>query len=104
MPGDHQPRSLDSAQQAGRAWGVLITSDTEILPDQDVLTEVAARTGISMRAAHDIRGQALKTSATYNRADLLIPYDDAPEEVLIADWNRLAVCGPFSELRGEGGH
>ncbi|MFI9771841.1 hypothetical protein ACIHJG_33995 [Streptomyces sp. NPDC052415] len=33
MPGDHQPLSLDSAQQAGRAWGVLITSDTETLPD-----------------------------------------------------------------------
>ncbi|MEU9761841.1 hypothetical protein AB0D98_19260 [Streptomyces sp. NPDC047987] len=94
MPSDHQPLSLDSAQQAGRAWGVLITSDTETLPEQDVLTEVAARTGISMRAAHDIRSQALKTSAAYNRADLLIPYDDAPEEVLIADWNRLAACGP----------
>ncbi|MGP3636876.1 hypothetical protein ACTU45_26565 [Streptomyces sp. 24-1644] len=94
MPSDHQLLSLDSAQQAGRAWGVLITSDNETLPDQDVLTEVAARTGISMRAAHDIRSQALSTSAAYNRADLLIPYDDAPEKVLIADWNRLAACGP----------
>lgn len=94
MPSDHQPLSLDSAQQAGRAWGVLITCDTEALPDQDVLTEVAARTGISMRAAHEIRSQSLRISAAYNRADLVTPYDDAPEEVLIADWNRLAACGP----------
>ncbi|MFI9771842.1 hypothetical protein ACIHJG_34000 [Streptomyces sp. NPDC052415] len=58
------------------------------------MTEVAARTGISLRAVHEIRNQALRTSAAYNRADLLFPYDDAPEEVLIADWNRLAACGP----------
>lgn len=73
---------------------MLINSDTETLPDQDVLTEVAARTGISMRAAHDIRSLAHETSAAYNRADLLTPYDNAPEQVLTADWNRLAACGP----------
>ncbi|MFE9250849.1 hypothetical protein [Streptomyces sp. NPDC007088] len=94
MPSDHAPLSLDSAQQAGRAWGILITADTDILPDQAVLTEVAARTGISGRAADEIRSQARSTSAAYNRADLLIPYDDATEEILISDWNRLAACGP----------
>ncbi|MER5372580.1 hypothetical protein [Streptomyces sp. NPDC002553] len=94
MPRDHQPLSLDSAQQAGRAWGILITSDTDALPDQDVLTEVAARTGISRRAADEIRNQARRTSAAYNRANLLSPYDGAPEEVLISDWNQLAACGP----------
>ncbi|OEJ23002.1 hypothetical protein AR457_38025 [Streptomyces agglomeratus] len=94
MPSEHNHLSLDSAQQAGRAWGILITADTEALPDQDVLTEVAARTGISGRAADEIRSQARSTSAAYNRADLLIPYDDAKEEVLIGDWNRLAACGP----------
>ncbi|MFJ9580662.1 hypothetical protein ACIRQF_30265 [Streptomyces sp. NPDC101191] len=93
MPRDHQPLSLDSAQQAGRAWGILITSDTDTLPDQDVLTELAARTGISRRAADEIRNQARRTSAAYNRADLLSPYDSAPEEVLIGDWNQLAACG-----------
>ncbi|MGW6145566.1 hypothetical protein ACWFR4_47425, partial [Streptomyces sp. NPDC055140] len=75
MPRDHTPLSLDSAQQAGRAWGILITADTEALPDQDVLTEVAARTGISRRAADEIRRQAQSTSAAYNRANLLVPYD-----------------------------
>jgi hypothetical protein len=95
MPRDHRPLSLDSAQQAGRAWGILITSDIEAaLPDQDVLTEVAARTGISRRAADEIRSQAHSTGAAYNRADLLIPYDNAPDEVLTGDWNRLAACGP----------
>lgn len=94
MPRDHSPLSLDSAQQAGRAWGILITPDTEALPDQDVLTEVAARTGISGRTADEIRNQAYQTSAAYNRADLLFPYDNAPDEVLIRDWNRLAACGP----------
>ncbi|MFH8257619.1 hypothetical protein [Streptomyces roseolus] len=94
MPSNHKPLSLDSAQQAGRAWGILITSDTDVLPDQDVLAEVSKRTGISMRAAEEIRHQARSTSAAYNRADLLIPYDHAPDEVLSADWNRLAACGP----------
>ncbi|MER6847725.1 hypothetical protein AB0A81_25635 [Streptomyces flaveolus] len=94
MPSSHQPLSLDSAQQAGRAWGILITSDTDVLPDQDVLTEVSKRTKISQRAAEEIRYQARSTSAAYTRADLLIPYDDAPDEVLISDWNRLAACGP----------
>jgi hypothetical protein len=94
MPRDHTPLSLDSAQQAGRAWGILISSNTEVAPDQDVLTEVAARTGISRRAADEIRSQAQSTNAAYNRADLLFPYDDATEEVLIGDWNRLAACGP----------
>ncbi|MFF7953929.1 hypothetical protein [Streptomyces griseorubiginosus] len=94
MPSDHHPLSLDSAQQAGRAWGILITSETAVLPDQDVLTEVSTRTGISLRAAEEIRGQARSSSAAYNRADLLIPYDTAPDEVLIGDWNRLAACGP----------
>ncbi|MEU7028816.1 hypothetical protein AB0A60_19265 [Streptomyces sp. NPDC046275] len=93
MPSHHQPLSLDSAQQAGRAWGALITSDTDVLPDQDVLTEVRARTNISPRAAEEIRHQARSTSAAYNRADLLM-YDSAPDEVLIADWNQLAACGP----------
>ncbi|MDF3303181.1 hypothetical protein [Streptomyces tropicalis] len=94
MPSNHQPLSLDSAQQAGRAWGILITSDTDVLPDQDVLAEVRKRTGISKRAAEEIRYQARSTSASYNRADMLIPYDNAPDEVLSADWNRLAACGP----------
>ncbi|MFJ5951350.1 hypothetical protein [Streptomyces noursei] len=94
MPSDHHPLSLDSAQQAGRAWGILITSDVEVLPDQNVLTEVSARTGISMRAAEEIRNQAWGTNAAYNRADLLVPYDNVPEEVLSGDWNRLAACGP----------
>ncbi|MGZ2358444.1 hypothetical protein LRE75_17360 [Streptomyces sp. 372A] len=94
MPSSHQPLSLDSAQQAGRAWGILITSDTDILPDQDVLAEVRARTKVSHRATEEIRSQARSTSAAYNRADLLFPYDDAPDEVLIADWNRLSACGP----------
>jgi hypothetical protein len=94
MPSDHAPLSLDSAQQAGRAWGILITSVTEALPDQDVLTEVVTRTGISRRAADEISSQAQSTSAAYNRADLLFPYDNATEEVLIGDWNRLAACGP----------
>ncbi|MER5617656.1 hypothetical protein [Streptomyces sp. NPDC002215] len=94
MPRDHTPLSLDSAQQAGRAWGILITSATEALPDQDVLTEVAARTGISRRAADEISTQAQSTSAAYNRADLLFPYDNAKEEVLTDDWNWLAACGP----------
>lgn len=94
MPSDHDPLSLDSAQQAGRAWGILITADSEVLPDQDVLTEVAARTGISWRAADEIRDQARITIAAYNRADLLTPYDDAKDEILIDDWNRLAACGP----------
>ncbi|MEU3640947.1 hypothetical protein AB0H23_32580 [Streptomyces albogriseolus] len=93
MPSHHQPLSLDSAQQAGRAWGVLITSDTDVLPDQNVLAVVRARTHISLRAAEEIRHQARSTSAAYNRADLLM-YDSAPNEVLIADWNRLAACGP----------
>jgi hypothetical protein len=97
MPSDHNPLSLDSAQQAGRAWGILITSGTEALPDEDVLTEVAARTGISRRAADEIRSQARSTSDAYTRADLLMPYDGATEEVqevLIGDWNQLAACGP----------
>ncbi|MGW3928706.1 hypothetical protein ACWECC_11450 [Streptomyces microflavus] len=94
MPSAHAPLSLDSAQQAGRAWGVLITADTEVLPAQDVLTEVAARTGISWRATDEIRSEARSASAAYNRADLLFPYDDATEEILIGDWNRLVACGP----------
>ncbi|MGW3387324.1 hypothetical protein [Streptomyces cinereoruber] len=94
MPSDHHPLSLDSAQQAGRAWGILITSDTDVLPDQNVLTEVSERTKISRRAVEEIRDQARSISAAYNRADLLFPYDNAPDEVLIADWNRLAACGP----------
>ncbi|MFF8431039.1 hypothetical protein ACF07Y_39080 [Streptomyces sp. NPDC016566] len=94
MPRDHNPPSLDSAQQAGRAWGILIALDIEGLPDQHVLAEVAARTGISRRASNEIHSQALKTSAAYSRADLLFEYDHAPDEVLISDWNRLAACGP----------
>ncbi|MEU1465839.1 hypothetical protein ABZ467_35365 [Streptomyces sp. NPDC005727] len=94
MPSHHQPPSLDSAQQAGRAWGILITFDTDVLPDQGVLAEVSERTGISMRAAQEIRTQAQSTSTAYSRADLLFPYDNAPEEVLIDDWNRLVACGP----------
>ncbi|WP_225637428.1 hypothetical protein [Streptomyces solaniscabiei] len=94
MPSDHTPLSLDSAQQAGRAWGILIATDTEVLPDHHVLNEVADRTGISRRAAAEIRTQAHRTHAAYNRADLLIPYDDASDDVLINDWNRLVACGP----------
>jgi hypothetical protein len=94
LPSDHNPLSLDSAQQAGRAWGILIATDTEVLPDHHVLNEVADRTGISRRAAAEIRTQAHRTNAAYNRADLLIPYDDASDDVLINDWNRLVACGP----------
>ncbi|KNE83352.1 hypothetical protein AB0B04_19420 [Streptomyces xinghaiensis] len=93
MPPDIPP-ALDSAQQAGRAWGILITADTETLPDQDVLTEVSRRTGISLRAADEIPVQARSASAAYTRADLLAPYDNARDEVLIGDWNMLAACGP----------
>ncbi|MFF1678357.1 hypothetical protein ACFVYG_20250 [Streptomyces sp. NPDC058256] len=93
MPRDHKP-SLDSAQQAGRAWGILITADGKLLPDQDVLTEVSRATGISTRVTDEIRAQARRVSAAYNRADLLIPYDNAADEVLIEDWNRLVACGP----------
>ncbi|WP_331732864.1 hypothetical protein OG613_48805 (plasmid) [Streptomyces sp. NBC_00015] len=94
MPRDHNPLALDSAQQAGRAWGILITSDVKGLPDRDVLTEVAARTGISRRAVAEIHYHARSTNAAYNRADLISPYYDATEEILIGDWNRLAACGP----------
>ncbi|MFF2206003.1 hypothetical protein [Streptomyces sp. NPDC058145] len=94
MPSHHQPPSLDSAQQAGRAWGILITFHTDVLPDQAVLAEVSEHTGISMRAAEEIRNQARSTSTAYSRADLLYPYDNAPDEVLIDDWNRLVACGP----------
>ncbi|MGP3951265.1 hypothetical protein [Streptomyces sp. 7N604] len=94
LPAGHQPPSLDSAQQAGRAWGVLIAAHTDVLPTQDVLTAVARRTGMSVRAADQIIAQARTTSAAYNRATSLVPYDHAPDEALIADWNRLAACGP----------
>ncbi|MEV6676271.1 hypothetical protein AB0N09_05295 [Streptomyces erythrochromogenes] len=98
MPSDHDPRALDSAQQAGRAWGILIATATDVLPSQEVITEVARQTRISLRAANEIPAQALKVSAAFNRADLLIPYDHAPDAVLVEDWNRLAACGP--ELPG----
>ncbi|MFD6329167.1 hypothetical protein ACFWGI_06260 [Streptomyces niveus] len=95
MPSDHDPPSLDSAQQAGRAWGVLITAnDSHTLPDLDVLIEVATRTGISLPVAREINETARITRAAYNRADLLFPYDDAEDQVLVDDWNRLAACGP----------
>ncbi|MET7986641.1 MULTISPECIES: hypothetical protein [unclassified Streptomyces] len=67
-----------------------------------MLTEVAARTGISMRAADEILKQARSTDAAYIRADLLSPYDSAGEEVLIGDWNLLVACGP--ELPEAAGH
>ncbi|MFE7777708.1 hypothetical protein ACFU5O_28170 [Streptomyces sp. NPDC057445] len=92
MPDDQHP-SLDSAQQAGRAWGILVTADSEALPAHDVLAEVRRRTGISVRAAEEIVVHAQHTAASYNRADLLVPYDHAPDHVLVADWNRLAACG-----------
>ncbi|WP_327411241.1 hypothetical protein OG458_41635 (plasmid) [Streptomyces sp. NBC_01281] len=94
MPSDHNPPSLDSAQQAGRAWGILITTGSGTQPEQDVLTEVAAQTGISPRVAQEIREQARSTDAAYNRADRLAPYDDAADELLIGDWNTLVACGP----------
>ncbi|MFJ5635021.1 hypothetical protein ACIQF5_20580 [Streptomyces goshikiensis] len=98
MPGDHEPRALDSAQQAGRAWGILIAAATDVHPSPHVVAEVARQTRISPRAADEIANQSLKTSEAFNRADLLIPYDDAPNPVLVEDWNRLAACGP--ELPG----
>ncbi|MFD6465399.1 hypothetical protein [Streptomyces goshikiensis] len=99
MPGDHEPHALDSAQQAGRAWGILIAAAaTDVHPSPHVVAEVARQTRISPRAADEIANQSLKTSAAFNRADLLIPYDDAPDAVLVEDWNRLAACGP--ELPG----
>ncbi|MEU9421000.1 hypothetical protein [Streptomyces sp. NPDC048272] len=95
MPRDHDPRALDSAQQAGRAWGILITAaTTDVFPSQQVITEVARQTRISLRTANEIPEQALHASAAFNRADLLIPYDHAPDAVLVEDWNRLAACGP----------
>jgi len=95
LPPQHRRLSLDSAQQAGRAWGVLITADVpKALPSQPVLTSLARRTGMSMRAAVEIVEQARDTGAAYNRADLLKPYDHAPDEVLMGDWNRLVACGP----------
>ncbi|MFE7332555.1 hypothetical protein ACFU8W_48510 [Streptomyces sp. NPDC057565] len=94
MPDDHEPPALDSAQQAGRAWGILITADTEVFPAQRVAVEVARRTGISMRAADEITAQARKVSAAFARADLLSPYDHAPDQTLVDDWYRLAACGP----------
>lgn len=98
MPGHHEPRALDSAQQAGRAWGILIAAATNIHPSPQVVAEVARQTRISPRAADEIANQSLQTSAAFSRADLLIPYDDAPDAVLVEDWNRLAACGP--ELPG----
>lgn len=94
MPPEDNPPSLDSAQQAGRAWGLLIAADTHVMPDQEVLTEVSRRTGISVRAADEILAQANSVMAAFTRADLLIPYDDAKNAVLIGDWNQLAACGP----------
>lgn len=94
MPSDHDPLSLDSAQQAGRAWAILITAGTNVLPDQNVLTEVAVQTRISVRVADAIRELARITHDAFNRADLLFPYDDAKDKVLVDDWNRLAACGP----------
>ncbi|MCZ1012293.1 hypothetical protein [Streptomyces lydicus] len=94
LPPDDAPPSVDSAQQAGRAWGILISADTQVLPDQGTLTEVCRRTNISLRAADEIRAQARTVSAAYNRADLLHLYDRAPDTVLIDDWNTLAACGP----------
>lgn len=96
LPLDHDPPSVDSAQQAGRAWGVLISADTQVLPDQDVLTEVSRSKGISLRAVEEIRTQARAVSGAYNRADLIFPYDRATDAILIDDWNTLVACG--SEL------
>ncbi|MEV5008929.1 hypothetical protein [Streptomyces sp. NPDC055692] len=48
--------ALDSAQQAGRAWDILIAAGTEVYPDQDVLTEATRRTGISARAVVQDQG------------------------------------------------
>ncbi|MFB7836162.1 hypothetical protein [Streptomyces sp. NPDC056056] len=98
MPADHEPRALDSAQQAGRAWGILIAAATDVHPSPQVVAEVARQTRISPRAADELANQSLKTSAAFNRAYLLIPYDDVPDGVLVEDWNRLAACGP--ELPG----
>lgn len=93
MPRDHDPRALDSAQQAGRAWGILIAAATDVIPSQQVITKVARQARISLRAANEIPEQALQVSSAFNRADLLIPYDHAPDAVLVEDWNRLAACG-----------
>lgn len=64
------------------------------MPTQDVINEVARQATISLRAADEIIAQARSTSAAYNRADALVPYDHAPDQVLTDDWNRLAACGP----------
>ncbi|WP_327309797.1 hypothetical protein OG730_41680 (plasmid) [Streptomyces sp. NBC_01298] len=98
MPSDHEPPALDSALQAGRAWGILLAAATDVHPSVQVVSEVARQTRISPRAAAEIANESLKTSAAFNRADLLIPYDDAPDAQLVEDWNRLAACGP--ELPG----
>ncbi|MFE0779088.1 hypothetical protein, partial [Streptomyces sp. NPDC058861] len=93
MPDDHEPRALDSAQQAGRAWGILIAAVADVHPSPQVVAEVVRQTRITPRAADEIANQSLKTSAAFNRADLLI-YDNVPDAVLVEDWNRLAACGP----------
>ncbi|WP_371591225.1 hypothetical protein [Streptomyces sp. NBC_00470] len=94
MPDDHQPVALDSAQQAGRAWGVLIAADHFVLPDPDALAAVIDRDGISPTAARELRDQAELTGTALQRAHELSPYDGAPESLLVADWRQLAACGP----------
>ncbi|MEU6070529.1 hypothetical protein ABZ864_40345 [Streptomyces sp. NPDC047082] len=94
MPSDHDPPDADSAQQAGRAWGALITPHDEDSPTRDVITEVARRTGMSGRSAGEIIVQARAVSAAYDRADRLTPYDHAPAQDLVEDWHRLVACGP----------
>ncbi|MER5890606.1 hypothetical protein ABT160_42840 [Streptomyces sp. NPDC001941] len=94
MPAGPQPISIDSAQQAGRAWGVLIAADSQVWPDAHVLAAVSALTGLTQRACDEIRYQAQRICGAHARADLLVPYDNAPDQHLIRDWNDLAACGP----------
>lgn len=92
LPDQERPLA-DTAQQAGRAWGILITAKTRVLPTQDVVAEVVRRTGLAHSAADEIVFQARNTSAAYNRAEQLSPYDNAPDQALIDDWNQLVACG-----------
>ncbi|WP_326581735.1 hypothetical protein OIE69_44005 (plasmid) [Actinacidiphila glaucinigra] len=93
FPRGHARVSIDSAQQAGRAWGVLIAADAGCFPGNDVLAAVIRRTGLPAHAAAEITAQARATSMAYNRADLDLRADHVHNEVLAADWQQMAACG-----------
>ncbi|MET8676100.1 hypothetical protein ABZW18_00460 [Streptomyces sp. NPDC004647] len=100
LPAEHHPTALDSAQQVGRAWGVLIggatsmTGEAGILPTDQVLAAFRHSTNLTLEAAEELVFQARETAKAFNRADALAPYDHTSQERLIVDWHRLAACGP----------